>query len=384
MAGRLADVDPLIERARRAGSAELDLVGPTALALLWRGRLDDAVRAANDALALASAAGDWRRACEALDVLGRASDALGHREEARAYFLRWVELARGEGLVGQHVQALLELGTQDFLSGGAADRLFEARALAEHHHAYVPQVLANLSLLWWLGRRARASEAMQAGETAVHLCRRFSLDLLPHALIDLGWAQNLSRCGAGEPLVAEAIALAPGDEDLQILAAWMRGESALRQARTEEAVRHLEDANRRMEAAPSGVPPPAPFLWVAALIVAGRHGHATQAMAQVASSPALPRQYVNRLWLAVDEALLAGDPGAFDEVTRGYRESASFDVAQGPEQVSRRLDPLPELQADLVAAVDGVPPHLDVELVRRGQVHVVQHRDEQHPRARGW
>jgi DNA-binding CsgD family transcriptional regulator/type II secretory pathway predicted ATPase ExeA/tetratricopeptide (TPR) repeat protein len=327
LAGRLQDVDSLTERARGAGAGDLDLVGPTALALLWRGRLQEAVRAANEALTLASAAGDRRRACEALDVLGRATDALGHREAARAYFVRWIELSRAEGLVGQHLQALLELGTQEFLSGGPADRLFEARALAERHHAYVPQVLANLSLLWWLGRRARLSEATQAGETAVTLCRRFSLDLLPHALIDLGWAQNLARCGDGEPLVAEALALAPHDEDLQILAAWMRGESALREARTDEAIRHLEDANQRMEAAPAGVPPPAPFLWVAALVVAGRTEHAAEAMARVASSPALPRQYVNRLWLAVDEALLAGDAAAFDEAIKPYRESASFDVA---------------------------------------------------------
>lgn len=326
-AGRPEEAEDLIQRARWAGADEWPLVSLTALALLWRGRLHESIDAANEALAAAESAGDQRRMCEALDVLGRATDALGHRSEAQAYFVRWVELAKAEGLVDQHLRGLLELGVQEFLAGGDAAQLFRARDLAEHHHAYAPLVLADLCLVWWLGRRGRVGEAAAAGETAVDVCRRFSLHLLPHALMDLGWVRNLARCGSGESLVADALSLAPDDEDLQILGGWIRGEAALREGRALDAVGHLEDATRRMAAAPAAVPPPAPFLLVPALLLAGRIADAVRALDDARRSPALPRQFVNRFWLAVGEALVSGDRGRFERSAAAYRGSATFDVA---------------------------------------------------------
>ena len=295
-AGRLDDGERLIERARRAGADPARLSTLAALALLWRGRLPEAISAAQEALATTEAAGEARVTCQALDVLGRANDALGRRGEAEAHFRRWIDVARAAGLVAQHAQALMELGTLEFLAGGPADRLLEARRVASRNGVFVPLVLADLSLGWWLGRRARAGDAVAMSREAVELCRRFSLDLLPHALIARGWACNLTECDAGDALVAEALRLAPGDVDLQILAGWIRGESALRAGRPEEAASLLEGATRQMHAAPSAVPPPAPFLWVVALLLAGRHGEAQRRCPRCGAGSTSPSSAMLRRW----------------------------------------------------------------------------------------
>ena len=86
-----------------------------------------------------------------------------------------------------------------------------------------------------------------------------------------------------------------------------------------------------MHASPSAVPAPAPFLWLCALVAAGRHREARRVLGEVRSSPALDRQYVNRLWLAVGEALLDGSPDALDEAIAGFEDSATMDVALAHE-----------------------------------------------------
>lgn len=168
---------------------------------------------------------------------------------------------------------------------------------------------------------------MNLGQDAVDLCRRFSIDLLPHALMATGWARNLARCGDGEAVVAEALATAPDDVDLIILAAWIRGESELRAGRAEVAVEQLERAARDMAAAPSALPPPAPFLWPFALMPAGRSDEAATALAEVRTSPALPRQYVNGFWLGVAEALVAGSEPDLEHALTSMRDAAAFDRA---------------------------------------------------------
>jgi DNA-binding NarL/FixJ family response regulator len=323
-AGRLDEADEIIEQAGRAGVPAARLDALAGLIALWQGRLEEAVASAERVL---ETDGEPVVVCQALDVLGRANDALGRRGEAESAFVRWIEDARRAGLTASELQALMELGTLEFLAGGPADRLEEARELASRAGVFATLVLADLSLLWWTGRRAQVERAVTLGQEAVDLCRRFSLDLLPHALMATGWARNLGRCGDGESLVAEALAAAPDDVDLVILAAWIRGESELRAGRAEVAVEHLELAAREMAAAPSAVPPPAPFLWPCALMAAGRAEEAATVVAEVQTSPARPRQYVNGLWLAVAEALVKGSEPDLDHALASMRDSAPFDHA---------------------------------------------------------
>jgi DNA-binding CsgD family transcriptional regulator len=215
----------------------------------------------------------------------------------------------------------------EFLQGESDDHLREARELARRHGVFAAFVLADLSLLWWCGRRARVADAVAFGEEAVDLCRRLSLDLLPHAVMALGWARGLAAFGGGDADLTEALELAPDDGDLRILAGWMRGEWDLRSGRYEGAAESLGETTRVMHASPSGVPPPAPFLWLCALVAAGRERDAARMIDEVRSSPALSRQYVNRLWLSVGEALCERSPERLDSALDAFRDSATMDVA---------------------------------------------------------
>ena len=125
-AGRLDDTDEIIEQARRAGVPTARLDALEGLIALWRGRLEEAVASAERVL---ETDGEPVVVCQALDVLGRANDALGRRGEAESAFVRWIEVARRAGLTASELQALMELGTLEFLAGGPADRLEEAREL---------------------------------------------------------------------------------------------------------------------------------------------------------------------------------------------------------------------------------------------------------------
>jgi len=324
-AGRLDEAEAHLERARAVGAGPGGLDALAALVLLWRGEVEEAASRSEDALRAAPE--DARVVCSALDVFGRARAAQGRGEEAAAAFERWIETARAAGLTALELQGLMELGVQEFLEGKPDDHLREARELASRHGVFAPLVLADLCLFWWCGRRARTAEAIAFGEEAVELCRRLSLDLLPHAVMALGWARGLAACGSGEDEVAEALQLSPGDVDLEILAGWIRGEWAFRSGRHDDAAEQLGRTTRVMHASPSAVPPPAPFLWLCALVAAGRGDEAREALPEVRSSPALSRQYVNRLWLAVGEALLEGSRGGLEAAVRGFEDSSAMDVA---------------------------------------------------------
>lgn len=209
--------------------------------------------------ALEGASHDARTVCSALDVLGRARAAQGRATDAMATFERWISSAREAVLPALELQ-LMELGVLEFLEGGPDDHLRRARELAQGRGVFATLVLADLCSLWWCGRRARGAEAVAYGDEAVEICRRLSLDLLPHAVIALGWARGLVVVGSGEAEIREALSLAPNDTDVRILASWIRGEWSLRSGRYGEAADELARTTEVMQASLSAVPPPAPFL----------------------------------------------------------------------------------------------------------------------------
>ncbi len=209
-ANRLEEADALIARAGAAGADHVRLAVLSALVALWRGDVEGAAAGGREALAMAETAGDAELLCSALDVTGRAVAISGGFDEAAAMFRRWAAVAGAEGLKMSHLQALLELGNYEFLAGGTADGLQAARALAQEAGAYSTLVLADLSLGWWLRNVGRLEESVTVSDEAVAVCRRFSLDRLPNALAEAGAARNAMAWDSGEPLLAEALALAAG------------------------------------------------------------------------------------------------------------------------------------------------------------------------------
>jgi DNA-binding NarL/FixJ family response regulator len=326
-AGMLDEADALVVRAIDAGAPRAVMLSVSALAALWRGRLDEATAHASQALSQAERDRDARTVCAALDVIGRSADARGERDVARAAFRRWADEAAAAGLTASRLQALMELGNLDFLSGGSAQGLSEARALAIGAGSFSTIVLADLSLVWWLGHRGRVVEAIDLGNEAIDICRRFELDLLPHAFVATAWAHEHIAVGSGERFLEEASAVAPEDVDLVILAGWIRGDSALRMGDFARAIEAYQPAMGAMRAAPSAVPPPVPFMLACAHFAAGDREHGLAALEEARSSPALPRLYVNQMWLAVAEALAAASGDSLRAATELARENGPFNVA---------------------------------------------------------
>lgn len=326
-AARLEEAERLIDRASEAGAEAGPLLALRALLALWKGDLDTAVDRATEALAWAEEHGDPELACRALDVVARSRDALGDRPAATAAFRRWADVADQAGLTSARLQALMELGNLDFMSGGPSDGLREARELAHRAGAFATQVLADLSLVWLLGHRALLDEAQALGDEAVRLCRHFGLSLVPHALVAHAWAREHAVQGAGEDLLSEAESLTPGDVDLVILAEWTRGDRYLRTGEYDRALHHYEKGLAAMEVSPSGVPPPIPFMRVCALACAEDARGARRALEEARAHPALPRLFVNPMWLAVGDALVSRDGPALREAVDAASTNGSFNGA---------------------------------------------------------
>ena len=325
--GRLEEAARLVAAAPEAADRGGARVTVSALLALWHGDPDAAVSAAQEALRQWSPEHDPKIVCAALDVMGRADDALGRRDEAAEAFRRWAEVAEGNGLTGSHVQALMELGNLQFLSGGSDEGLRAARDLARATGTVRSLVLSDLSLVWWLGHHARGEEAVSVAEEALDLCRRFRIDLLPHAYVAAGWARNRISCDDGEALLAEGLSRAPNDDDVAIIVASSRGDCALRAGRIEEAVAQHEQGMARMRAAPAAAPVAVPFKRVCALVLAGRSEDANRALDEARTSPALPRHYLNAIWLQVGVALVATSAELLDAAVVAARQSAPLERA---------------------------------------------------------
>jgi DNA-binding CsgD family transcriptional regulator len=151
----------------------------------------------------------------------------------------------------------------------------------------------------------------------VDVCRRFGLDLLPHALTAAGWARDLGRIGEGEPLVEEAEGLSD-DEDLRIMAAWTRGDRLVRLGRFDEAAETYRPAVEVILSNPSSVPPPAPFMRAVALAASGARDEARELLDVFRDSPVIARLYLNPIWAAVAQALVDEDPSALESAAEAW------------------------------------------------------------------
>jgi DNA-binding CsgD family transcriptional regulator len=192
--------------------------------------------------------------------------------------------------------------------------------------------------VWWLGHRGRLDEAIELGEEARELSRRFRLDLAPHAAIATGWAVSRRDPGAGSALVEEAIAAVPDDPDIAILARWTRGDDALRLGDLETAVIRYREGVGLMRLHPSAVPPPIPFMLVCALAMAGRQDEAQAALHAARVHPALPRLYVNRPWLLVGEALLEQSQSRFEAAIAEWTGNGPFNQAMALVLGAERIE----------------------------------------------
>jgi DNA-binding CsgD family transcriptional regulator len=366
-----AEAAASIEVARQAPGADAARIDACAAQVAaGRGRLEEADRLARSALRAAESGGLPEVACEALEVIGRVARQRDLEAAERA-FARAADLASAHGLQLWRLRALHELGTIDQLRTESVDRLQQARELAVAQGALALTATLDLQIAAGLNKQFRADEALLAARRSADASRRFHLATLPMALIFQATAHAIRGEEQDmEARIAEAVALAPADQDV-LGCAWGHCRATLSLLTTDlgEAHARMATGAALLLSSPATIAPPFLGLWpllgalldrdaanaaarvraahgtrhlvVAALlgyadaILAGRrgeHGDAEAAFAaaerQMGSLVAWYRQYARRV--AAEAALADG----WGEPVAWLREAAAYFASRGDDQVA--------------------------------------------------
>jgi ATP/maltotriose-dependent transcriptional regulator MalT len=372
---RWAEAAASIEVARESAGADAAQIDACAAQVAaGRGRLEEADRLARAALRSAEGEGHQRVqpevACEALEVIGRVARQRDLEAAERA-FARAADLAGAHGLRLWRLRALHELGTIDQLRTESVDRLEQARELAVAQGALALTATLDLQIAAGLNKQFRADEALAAARRSADASRRFHLATLPMALIFAATAHAIrGEEGPMEDRIAEAVALAPDDQDV-LGCAWghCRATFSLLAADLGAAHERMTTGAGLLLSSPATIAPPFLGLWpllgallgrdaasaaarvraahgtrhlvVAALIgyadavCAGRQGRTAAAEAAFAAADrqmgplvAWYRQYARRL--AAEAALADG----WGEPVAWLREAAAYFAARGDDRVA--------------------------------------------------
>ena len=366
-----AEAAASIEVARESPGADAAQIAACAAQVAaGRGRLEEADRLARAALRRAESGGLPEVACEALEVIGRVARQRD-LETAEHAFARAADLAGAHGLQLWRLRALHELGTIDQLRTESVDRLEQARELAVAQGALALTATLDLQIAAGLNKQFRADEALRTARRSADASRRFHLATLPMALIFTATAHAIRGEEQDmEARIAEAIALAPADQDV-LGCAWghCRATFSLLAGDLGEAHAQMATGAGLILSSPATTAPPFLGLWpllgalldrdadeaaarvraahgtrhvvVAALlgyadaILAGRRGGQGDAEAVFAAADrqmgplvAWYRQYARRL--AAEAALADG----WGEPVAWLREAAAYFAARGDDQVA--------------------------------------------------
>jgi DNA-binding CsgD family transcriptional regulator len=273
------------------------------------GRLDAAGELAAGALEVAEGAGLPDVACEALEVAGRVARQrdLGTAEAA---FARGLAVATAHGLELWRLRALHELGTIDQLRTESVERLRRARELAVELGAPALVATLDLQIAAGLVKQFRAEEGLAAARAGAEASRRLHLATLPMALVMQAAAHaQQGDTGAMEARLAEALALAPDDLDVQG-SAWghCRATSSLLAEERDRALTEMTLGTRLLQRSPATVAPPFLGLRVLLLAVDGDESEAREEAERVRASGATRHLIVASL-LGYADAVLLGRRG---------------------------------------------------------------------------
>jgi DNA-binding CsgD family transcriptional regulator len=308
--------------------------------IAWgEGRLDAAGELAAAALEAAEGAGLPDVACEALEVTGRVARQrdLGTAEAA---FARGLAVATAHGLELWRLRALHELGTIDQLRTESVERLGRARELAVELGAPALVATLDLQIAAGLVKQFRADEGLAAARAGAEASRRLHLATLPMALVVQAAAHaQQGDTGAMEARLAEALALAPDDLDVQG-SAWghCRATSSLLAEERARALTEMTLGTRLLQRSPATVAPPFLGLRVLLLAVDGDEREAREEAERVRASGATRHRIVASL-LGYADAVLLGRSGRREEADAVL---AAADAGMGPlvawyRQYARRL-----------------------------------------------
>ena len=260
---RWAEAAASIEVARESPGADAAKVDACAAQVAaGQGYLEEADRLARAALRTAENSSLPEVACEALEVIGRVARQRDLEAAERA-FARAANLADAHGLQLWRLRALHELGTIDQLRTESVDRLEQARELAVAQGAFALTATLDLQISAGLNKQFRAEEALQAARRSADASRRFHLATLPMALIFQATAHAIRGEEQDmEARIAEAIALAPTDQDV-LGCAWghCRATFSLLAADLGEAHARMATGAALIMSSPAAIAPPFLGLW---------------------------------------------------------------------------------------------------------------------------
>ncbi len=318
-----------------ADAAQLDACA--AQVAIGQGRLAEAGQLAADALRAAESGGLPEVACEALEVIGRVARQRDLEEAERA-FARAAAVASAHGLQLWHARALHELGTIDQLRTESVDRLQQARELAVAQGALALTAALDLQIAAGLNKQFRADEALESARRSAAASRRFHLAVLPMALIFEATAHAIrGEREAMEARIADAVALAPADEDV-LGCAWghCRATYSLLAGDLGEAHTQMATGAALMLSSPATIAPPFLGLWPLLGAVLDRDAADAAARARAARST---RHLVVAALLGYADAILAGRQGRPADADAAF---AAAEAQMGPlvewyRQYARRL-----------------------------------------------
>ena len=184
-------------------------------------------------------------------------------EAAEQAFARAADLAAAHGLRLWRLRALHELGTIDQLRTESVDRLEQARELAVAQGALALTATLDLQIAAGLNKQFRADEALAAARRSADASRRFHLATLPMALIFQATAHAIrGEEGPMEDRIAEAVALAPDDQDV-LGCAWghCRATFCLLAADLDAAHARMTTGAGLLLSSPATIAPPFLGLW---------------------------------------------------------------------------------------------------------------------------
>src|SRR4029077_6487099 len=218
------------------------------------------------------------------------------------------------------------------------DRLEQARELAVGQGALALTATLDLQIAAGLNKQFRADEALAAARRSADASRRFHLATLPMALIFEATAHAIrGEEGPMEDRIAEAVALAPDDQDV-LGCAWghCRATFSLLAADLDAAHARMTTGAGLMLSSPATIAPPFLGLWPLLGALLGRD--AADAAARVRAAHGT-RHLVVAALLGSADAVSAGRQGRTADAEAAF---AAADRQMGPlvawyRQYARRL-----------------------------------------------
>ena len=325
---RWAEAAASIEVARESPGADIAQIDACAAQVAaGRGRLEEADELARAALRAAESGdpGQPEVACEALEVIGRVARQRDLAAAERA-FARAADLAAAHGLQLWRLRALHELGTIDQLRTESVDRLEQARELAVAQGALALTATLDLQIAAGLNKQFRADEALAVARRSADASRRFHLATLPMALIFQATAHAIRGEEQDmEARIAEAVALAPADQDV-VGCAWGHCRATLSLLADDLGQAHTQMATGAglMLSSPATIAPPFLGLWPLLGALLDRDAEPAAARVRAAHGT---RHLVVAALLGYAGAILAGRRGRPGDAEAAF---AAADRQMGP------------------------------------------------------